>query len=207
MPPARPALRVLLRAGIVAAVVVALVAVETMSRTGVLWRLTTFTYQVNVLAAVFFAWTLFSPRADLRPGLRGAVVLYVVVAGLIWNVLLTGQSMGYTPANVLLHVVMPVLALADWLFVGRSQGEVRWWQPFVWLVYPMVYLGLALLVLNEAGRRAPYYFLDPDSVGVAAVAGNVGLLAAGFLALGYALTVLGRAAVAVRPRAAPVLPG
>ena len=60
------------------------------------------------------------------------------------------------------------------------------------LVYPAVYLVLALLVLNNAGRRAPYYFLDPDSIGTAAVVGNIGLLAAIFLALGYILMAVGR---------------
>lgn len=194
----------LLRVVIVVVVLAALVLVETTSRSGVLWRLTTFTYQVNVLAAAYYVWTLVSPaRADARPGLRGAVVLYVVVAGLVWNLFLTGMSMGYTTANVLLHVVMPALAMIDWLLVGRSQGGVRWWQPLVWLGYPVVYLGLALLVLNEAGRRAPYYFLDPDSVGGAAVVGNVALLALGFAALGYVLSGLGRASVAIRSAAAP----
>ena len=134
-----------------------------------LWRLVTFTYQANLLAAVYYAWTLVSPRADARIGLRGAVVLYVVVAGVIWNLFLTGRSMGYTPANVLLHVVVPVLAVADWLLIGRGDGAVRWWQPFAWLAYPAAYAALALAVLNQAGRRAPYYFLDPGSVGIAAV--------------------------------------
>ncbi|MBW0103145.1 Pr6Pr family membrane protein [Pseudonocardia sp. KRD-291] len=197
----------LLRVAIVVAVLLALVLVETSSRSGVLWRLTTFTYQVNVLAAAFYAWSLVSSRADTRPGLRGAVVLYVVVAGLVWNVFLTDQSMGYTPANVLLHVVMPVLAMGDWLLVGRSQGDVRWWQPIAWLAYPVAYLGLALAVLNEAGRRAPYYFLDPGSVGAAAVAGNIGLLALGFVGLGYVISALGRVAVAARPEPLhPALP-
>lgn len=193
----------LLRVAIVVVVLTAFVLVETTSRTGVLWRLTTFTYQVNVLAAAFYVWTLVSARADARPGLRGAVVLYVVVAGLVWNLFLTGMSMGYSPANVLLHVVMPVLAMTDWLVVGRNQAGVRWWQPLAWLGYPVVYLGLALLVLNEAGRRAPYYFLDPDSVGGAAVVGNVALLALAFAALGYLLTGLGRASLALRGAAAP----
>ncbi|MDN5918219.1 MAG: hypothetical protein L0I76_24495 [Pseudonocardia sp.] len=53
-------------------------------------------------------------------------------------------------------------------------------------------------MLNEAGRRAPYYFLDPDAVGMAAVLGNIGLLAAGFVGLGYVISALGRVAVAAR---------
>jgi hypothetical protein len=177
----------ILRIAIIAAVVAALVLVQTQTRSGVTWRLITFTYQANILAAAYYAWTLASPAADRRAGLRGAIVLYVVVAGLIWNLFLVDVSMGYTPANVLLHVVVPVLALADWLAFGDRQAAVRWWVPLIWLAYPAAYLALAVAVLNDLGRRAPYYFLDPGHVGAIAVAGNATVLAAGFLALGYAL--------------------
>lgn len=172
---------------IVLAVVLALVAVEMTSRSGVAWRLITFTYQANILAAAYYTWTLVSPRADARTGLRGAVVLYVVVAGVVWNLLLTGRSMGYTPSNFLLHVVVPVLAVTDWLVVSRGASVGKWWHPLAWLAYPAAYLGVALVVLNRVGRRAPYYFLDPGSVGIAAVTVNVAVLAAGFVGLGYLL--------------------
>ena len=185
-------MRVLLRVLIVAAVVIALIAVETSSRSGVLWRLSTFTYQANVLAAAYYSWSLFSARADDRAGVRGAVVLYVVAAGIIWNLLLTDYSMGYTPANILLHIVVPVLVTMDWLVVARGQRNIRWWQPLVWLIYPAAYVVLALLILNRAGRRAPYYFLDPDSVGMVVVVVNIGLLAVFILVLGYGISALGR---------------
>jgi hypothetical protein len=184
--------RVCLRVLIVAAVVIALIAVETTSRSGVLWRLITFTYQANVLAAAYYLWSLLSERVDDRVDIRGAVVLYVVAAGILWNLLLTDYSMGYTPANILLHIVVPVLAAVDWLVVGRRRRMVRWWQPLLWLIYPAAYLILALVVLNRAGRRAPYYFLDPDSVGMAVVTVNIGLLAVFILALGYGISAVGR---------------
>jgi hypothetical protein len=194
--PAR--LRLVLRLGSIAAVLAAVVAVEISSRSGVMWRLITFTYQVNVLAAAYYLWTLVSPRADARVGLRGAVVLYVVIAGVIWNLLLTGRSMGYTTANVLLHVVVPVLALSDWLLVGRGRGRVRWWHPLAWLAYPASYLVLAVVVLNQAGRRAPYYFLDPGSVGVGTVLLNVCVLGGTVIAVGYALLAVNRLATPPR---------
>ena len=191
-------MRIVLRAAIVACVVAALVLVEVTSSRGVGWRLITFTYQANLLAAAYFGWTLVSPRADARIAWRGAVVLYLVLAGVVWNLLLTEHSMGYTPANFLLHVAVPVLALADWLLVGRDGAALRWWQPLVWLTYPAGYLLLALLVLNDLGRRAPYYFLDPGSVGAGVVALNVGALAAGVLASGYVLLALHRGARVLR---------
>jgi hypothetical protein len=185
-------LRLVLRIGIITAVLTAVVAVEISSRSGVMWRLITFTYQANVLAAAYYLWTLVSPRADARVGLRGGVVLYVVIAGVIWNLLLTGHSMGYTTANVLLHVVVPVLALSDWLLIGRGRGRVRWWHPLAWLAYPASYVVLAVGVLNQAGRRAPYYFLDPGSVGVSTVLLNVCVLGGAVIAVGYVLLAVNR---------------
>ncbi|AQA06748.1 hypothetical protein BVC93_26770 [Mycobacterium sp. MS1601] len=190
--------RLVLRVAIIVAVVAAMVFVETQSRSGVLWRFVTFTYQANLLAAAYYAWTLVTPRADQRAGLRGAAVLYVVVAGVVWNLYLVDMSAGYTPANFLLHVVVPVLAFVDWVLVGHSQSQVRWWQPLAWLTYPAAYLGLAVVVLNNLGRRAPYYFLDAGRIGAAEVAVNVVILAAGFVGLGYALSLVGRAAVRIR---------
>jgi hypothetical protein len=137
--------------------------------------------------------------ARRRPvGIRGAMVLYVLIAGVIWNLFLTGHSMGYTPANVLLHILVPVLALTDWLLVEGDHAQLRWWQPVAWLAYPAAYLALALLVLNHAGRRAPYYFLDPGTIGTASVVLNICVLAGGALALGYTLLVINRAVAAVR---------
>lgn len=195
-------LRTVLRIAIILCVVMALLIVELTSNRGVAWRLITFTYQANLLAAAYYLWTLVSPRADARVGLRGAVVLYVVMAGVVWNLFLTEYSMGYTPGNFLLHVAVPALALGDWLLVGRGATPVPWWQPVAWLAYPAAYLALALVVLNHAGRRAPYYFLDPGSVGAATVALNVGALAACVLALGYALLTINRGASTIRADAA-----
>jgi hypothetical protein len=185
-------LRLVLRIAIVLAVLTALVVVEFASRSGVMWRMITFTYQANVLAAAYYLWTLASPRADSRVGLRGAVVLYVLIAGVVWNLLLTERSMGYTIANALLHVIVPALALSDWLLVGRGTGRVRWWHPLAWLAYPALYVVVAVVILNEAGRRAPYYFLDPGSVGVATVVLNICVLGGCVLAVGYALLAVNR---------------
>lgn len=191
-------MRTALRVGIIAAVVLALVLVEFSSRSGVLWRLITFTYQANLLAAAFYACTLVSSRADARAGLRGAVVVYVLVAGVIWNLFLTDVSMGYTPANILLHVLVPVLAVAEWLLIAGAQGSISWWQPLSWLLYPAAYIGFALLVLSSTGRRVPYYFLDPGAVGHWGVLTNMGLLALVFVGFGYVLMAHARSSAAVR---------
>jgi hypothetical protein len=51
----RQPLAIVLRVAIVAAVLAAILLVEVTSRRGVSWRLITFTYQANVLAAAYYA--------------------------------------------------------------------------------------------------------------------------------------------------------
>lgn len=188
-----------LRVAIVANILLAFVIVSMTSRSGLWWRFSTFTYEVNLFAASYFLWALLRPQAARRfPGLRGAIVLYVVVAGVIWNVYLTEMSMGYTPQNIMLHIVSPLLVGLDWLLVGRSQERVTWWHPVAWLAYPLVYLIGILIYLNSERGRFLYYFLDVDQIGLVGLARNVALLTVGFAALGYVVLGIGRLAVAAR---------
>ena len=106
--------------------------------------------------------------------------------------------MGYTPQNILLHVVSPVLVGLDWLLIGRSQQQVTWWHPLAWLCYPLLYLIATLSYLNVQQAHSLYYFLDVDQIGLAGLARNVVLLAIGFAVLGYLLLGIGRLSVAAR---------
>ncbi len=188
-----------LRIAIVATILLAFLITATTSRSGLWWRFSTFTYQANVFAAMYFSWAVARPAlARQLPGLRGAVVLYVVVAGVLWNLFLTEMSMGYTPQNIMLHIVSPILVGLDWLLIGRSQGRVSWWHPLAWLGYPMLYLVATLAYLNTGQAHSLYYFLDVDRIGVTGLARNVVLLAIAFAALGYVVLAIGRLAVAAR---------
>lgn len=197
--PRRSPVAVILGTAIIANILIAFVLVDLSSRSGLWWRFSTFTYEANALAVAYFLWAMIRPAAArARPGLRGAIVLYVVVAGLIWNLFLTGASMGYTPQNILLHVVSPVLVGLDWLLIGRSQGRLTWWHPLAWLGYPLLYLIGVLIYINSQRGRFLYYFLDIDQIGLAELTRNVVLLAIGFAALGYVVLGAGRLAIRVK---------
>ncbi len=201
--PVRTPEAVLLRVAIVATILLAFAITATSSRSGLWWRFSTFTYEATLRAAGYFLWALVWPaEAQKRPGLRGAIVVYVAVAGLIWNLYLTGMSLGYTPQNIMLHVVSPVLIGLDWLLIGRSQVRVSWWHPLAWLAYPLLYLVALLAYLNSERGRFLYYFLDVDQIGLLGLARNVALLAVAFAALGYLVLGAGRLAVAARHRPA-----
>ena len=176
-----------------------------------------FTVQSNLLLAAVLLWSLLAGAAHRRqppPLVVGGATFFVTVTFAVYNtVLVPGGGPGAVlllsgrPASDLLHVVVPLLALADWVF-GRPHPGFPVRRSFLWLLYPLAYAGFALArgqVTNSAVRY-PYWFLDVDRIGW----GGIGLVipafvvAFGLLAALFALAdrFLGR----FPRRAAGVLP-
>ncbi|WP_158621342.1 hypothetical protein [Streptomyces triticirhizae] len=87
------------------------------------------------------------------------------------------------------HLLTPLAALVEWLFVGRRQRASRWWYPLTWAGALLLYL-----VVYLRADASIYPFLEPaDPIFLPALAG----LAATTLAVGYALVATARAR---RPR-------
>ena len=117
--------------------------------------------QLTTLLARLVALTDVAAPA-LRPGeatmgiIRGAAGAYVMVTMIGYRFLIGGDYS--LPASLLEHLAVPLLALVDWLFIGRAQTRVRWWWPLVWIVGPLAYLAL---YIQGAGRHgvSPYSIL------------------------------------------------
>ncbi|MHC3471506.1 Pr6Pr family membrane protein [Streptomyces sp. 7R007] len=173
-----------------------------------------FTIQSNILLALVFAlaarraWTA---RRPLPAGLTGATLLYVVIAGLVYHLLLvrTGTQFSMTtptPAapltgwprltNALLHTAVPIAALLDWLLL-TSPGRLHLRQAAPWLLYPLAYLAFSLtrgeLLQPSTPARYLYPFLDVDLHGYRSVLGNALLLGLSFYALAVLLVALDHA--------------
>jgi hypothetical protein len=145
-----------------------------------------FTVLSNVFGAVVLLAGVFRPVPDL---LRGAAALYLGMTGLVFALLLSGLDLGLLEpwANSLLHHVMPVVLVVDWLLVPPRRGfpVVR---SLWWLVFPAAYL-VYTLVRGSVVDWYPYPFVDPRprgyphvvtmSVGIA-VAFGVAALAVGW---------------------------
>lgn len=122
------------------------------------------------------------------PWIRGQLVVLMLLIALPYNTIM-GGSLDST-WEMLEHVVTPLLVLIDWLVVGRNQGRARWWYPFSWLSYPLVYL-YAIIVYG-----APNYQMFPpssDDFFLRVVAGMTALVVIGYIVLG-----LGRASTAIK---------
>lgn len=108
---------------------------------------------------------------------RGALATLLVLVAAGFQLLLSGD-LG-SRDSLLLHLVTPVLVVADHLLVDRDPG--RWWWPASWLVLPAGYLVYAV-----SSGVTRYDALDPnapDRLGLLGV-----LLVA--LAVGYLLRTL-----------------
>jgi hypothetical protein len=132
-----------------------------------------FTIQSNLLVALTSTVLARDPRED-RPGWRAARLAGLVgitVTGLVHFLLLRplldleGASW---LADKLLHVAVPVLALAAWAWVGpRPRVGLR--ETAYALAWPVAWLAWTLAV-GQLDGWVPYPFLDPAEDGWAAVA-------------------------------------
>ncbi|MCH4249620.1 MAG: Pr6Pr family membrane protein [Microbacteriaceae bacterium] len=164
-----------------------------------------FTTQSNLLCAGYFtvaALRLWMGRdrggRAFAPALKGMATMGVTVTLLVaWLIL--GMSIGFSSASAAsllgLHVLVPILAVADWPLFS-SAGSARWKDPWLWVLAPVGYLAEFVLVLVSGGSlgaghgsRAPYPFLDVDALGVGGVTRNVIAMAIGVILLGYLAVV------------------
>jgi hypothetical protein len=119
--------------------------------------------------------------------LRGMAVVYMTVVGVVFSILLRNVDLGSLRPwiNVLLHYVMPVVVVADWLLrPGGALASAR-----DWLLVPA---GPLLYVVYVLGRGAivgwyPYPFLDPRLGGYGSVAMHVVAIVALFLLTQWAV--------------------
>ncbi|MET7437222.1 MULTISPECIES: Pr6Pr family membrane protein [unclassified Streptomyces] len=166
-----------------------------------------FTIQSNVLLAVVLlvsARRAWSARRPLHPMLTGGVLLYIVITGLVYHVILANASSPFSMtggpptgwhavANHLLHTVTPIAAVIDWLLL-TSPAPVRVSQAAAWLLYPVAYLLFSVarsaMIPSTSSGRYLYPFLDVDRHGHLGVLSNALLLGLAFYALALLLVAL-----------------
>jgi hypothetical protein len=155
-----------------------------------------FTIQATILVVLMLlAFALRSKIEEwtVHPFERSAIASYIVVVALVY---ITTLRELWSPqgaqwlADVLLHYVMPLAYLAFWLFVMRKAG-LRWYDPLLWLIYPLFYLGFVLVHGRFTGFY-PYPFIDVAKLGYGAMMLNAVGIAAAFAASGFVILVVSR---------------
>lgn len=135
-----------------------------------------FTVESNLFAAIVLlisAWAITQNKQSKHLDLfRGAATLYMVTTGIVFSLLLSGLDSDVLTAvpwdNTVLHYIMPVAVLVDWL-IDPPKKRISFKRAMVWLLYPIVYV-LYSLARGYIINWYPYPFLDPAKNGYAGVA-------------------------------------
>ena len=131
-----------------------------------------FTITTNLLVAITCVVLLLAPNSRLgefigRQKTLTATTSYIVVVGIIYNVLL---RIIWKPeglqliVNELLHAVIPILFLIYWLVFVRKDG-LKWNDIWPWLLYPLIYT-IYVFIFGAITGFYPYHFIDLAQLGL-----------------------------------------
>lgn len=135
-----------------------------------------FTVQSNIFAGAMLlfgaAYLLAGHSSRTLDFFRGAATLYMLVTGVVFAILVSGlEGIIFTAVpwdNIVLHYIMPLAMIIDWLWDNPSQ-TVTFRRALKWLIYPLVFVGYTL-IRGVFANWYPYPFLDPANGGYASVA-------------------------------------
>lgn len=176
------------------------------------WSTTNYFSYFTILSNLFAAGILLAgalrgpgPQSRTFDLLRGAAVMYMLTTGIVFAVLLSGHKVSTPWANAILHKIMPLMMIVDWLIdPPRTQLPLR--DTLLWLSFPLAYIAYTL-IRGAIVNWYPYFFVNPHhSGGYLAVAG--GILAIGVGMIGLILLITwagnrrGQALTVSRPAAA-----
>lgn len=144
-----------------------------------------FTIQSNIIILVLFAVLAAGTLSELiksgahgevygiKPGLQLWGIFTVQITFSVYAVLLSGSmfkmGQGIAITNLLLHYVVPIMALLDWVLF-MPHGRVPYKDAALWLIYPAAYVVFSFIRADLGtpfadGSRFPYFFMDMDKLG------------------------------------------
>jgi len=130
-----------------------------------------FTILSNIFASVMLlvaAGYLIAKKTSARLDFyRGASTLFMVTTGVVFSLLLSGlQDVQFTATpwdNLVLHYIIPIVMLADWLW-DQPSVRVPFKKALLWLAVPLAYFAYSL-IRGVFVDWYPYPFLDPANGG------------------------------------------
>lgn len=146
-----------------------------------------FTILTNILVALYFTVLALNRNTRifrwlLQPGVSTAIVVYITVVGLVYQILLRHL---WSPAGLqliadeLLHSVIPLYAVFYWSKFSEKH-MLQWNEIPGWLFYPFCYV-VFILFRGSLSGFYPYPFVAVSSIGYGKVILNCGGLFIGFI--------------------------
>lgn len=154
------------------------------------------TIWTNVIVALFYTVSLLAPKSKLgrffsKPMVQAGLLLYIIIVGLIYHLLLAKQwnPQGWEyVADQFLHTVVPVLFLFYWmLFADKEKLNMK--SVLKWMMYPLVYVVYSLIRGAITGKY-PYFFVDVSKLRYPTAMRNVSFVMAAYFVLGIVLVLV-----------------
>ena len=137
------------------------------------------------------------------PVLKFVGMLGILLTFLVFNIMLAGApgrdpQLNWRIGSLTFHVILPILYIADW-FLFYERKKCRWYYPIVSAGFPLAYAIFLLIhaailrfdssILTPTGTGVliyPYFFVNLDTQRVGGVLMWIVILAAVFVAVGFA---------------------
>jgi len=159
-----------------------------------------FTIQNNFLVALALTLLLLWPASKWGqffsgPSVLGALSLYIVIVGLVYQLILRKEHTQYgwfRFCDEVFHSVSPPAFLLFWL-VFTGKGNLPWGKAFSWLIYPFIYF-IYIIVRGAITGYYPYSFIDGNKLSYGQIGVNFIFLLVTFLLIGFGLIGISRLA-------------
>ena len=157
-----------------------------------------FSIQMNILVVIAFACIATGSRGPVarllaRPAAAAGITVWMLLVALGYELLLRAlikpQGLNWV-ADLLLHIIMPVLYVAHW-WVWCPKKGLEWKHAAYWCLVPLAFLGV-IIVRALAGGGYTYPFLNVSKLGFPPVVGYVVCLLAGTWVLGVVVVAAAR---------------
>ena len=159
-----------------------------------------FTELSNILVMLwYFNKVFFKKKIKFlnKDSVRGAILLYVWVAGLVFFLVLNEAWHAHGRVKLeeyTLHGFSPLAFLLDY-FLFEVKGIFKFKNVWVWVIFPIAYLFYAIGI-GEIIHVYPYPFLNMNVLTVGDLVQNlIHLLIPAFLGLGFLIVIIDKIAV------------
>ena len=159
-----------------------------------------YTVLSNLLVMIFTGYLLWKMRREgdhwqssslLR--LKGGITMSIMITCVIYHFMLAPLTKDfYRLENFLCHYIVPLWFLVDTIIFDKSR-QYKWFDPIVWTVLPLFYMGFAILngfvlkmdVPNAKDSPFPYFFLNANKYGWGFVFRWAAIIFVAYMVSGY----------------------
>ena len=170
------------------------------TKRGGLGMLLYYTVLSNLLVMIFTGYLLWKMRREgdhwqssslLR--LKGGITMSIMITCVIYHFMLAPLTKDfYRLENFLCHYIVPLWYLVTTIIFDKS-SQYKWFDPIVWTVLPLLYMGFAILngfvlkmdVPNAKDSPFPYFFLNANKYGWGFVFRWAAIIFAAYMVSGY----------------------